>query len=74
MSIDSSLKIASGMKSHRNVLKRAERIAKLTQSERFDPEKDRPTGLPKVVNRKVSTGKKVKKKGPEDAAAAEAEG
>ncbi len=73
MSIDRSLKIASGLTSHRNVLKRAERIAKLKKAERFDPEQDTPTGLPKVANRKVTTGKKVKKKGPEEAVEGAAE-
>ncbi len=67
MSIDRSLKIASSLKGHRNVLKRAERIDKLTKAETFNAEKDTPIGLPKVANRKITTGKKVKKKGPEEA-------
>ncbi len=63
MSIDSSLKTSSGLIQHRNVLTRAERIAKLKDQGKFDPQKHTPTNLPKVANRKVVTGKKVKKKG-----------
>ncbi len=66
MSIDQSLKSSSGLRQHRNVLTRAERIAKLAEQERFDTEADNPIGLPKVANKKVVTGKKVKKKGPKE--------
>lgn len=39
MSLHRSLKTKSGaLNQHRNVLTRAERIAKLTQEERFSPE------------------------------------
>lgn len=58
MSIDNSLKSGGGMKSHRNVLSRAERITKLKDSEKFVDGKSDPLGLPKVSNRKVAAGKK----------------
>ena len=58
MSLDRSLRTASGLERHRNVLTRAERIARLSRRGRFDMEKDNPLGLPKVANRKVLAGKK----------------
>ena len=61
MSIDPSLKIKGGMSGHRNVLTRVERIAKLTDQGKFDSESNAAIGLPKVGNRKVSSGAKVKK-------------
>jgi len=67
MSIDSSLKVNDALAGHRNVLTRAERIARLTGQNRFDLSQDNPLGLPKVANRKIAVGKKVKKKpGSED--------
>lgn len=71
MSIHPSLKTASGaLQQHRNVLTRAERIAKLTETQRFDPASGEALGLPKVRSIKASTGKKPKK--AEEAAAADA--
>jgi small basic protein (TIGR04137 family) len=67
MSIDSSLKSSGNLSQHRNVLTRAERIERLTKAKKFGDDKD-ALGLPKVANRKVATGKKVKKK-DDDAAA-----
>jgi len=67
MSIDSSLKSRGGLSQHRNVLTRAERIAKLADQGKFDLEEGDALGLPKVTNKKLVTGKKVKKMGPEDA-------
>ena len=61
MSLDSSLKIGGGLGGHRNVLTRAERVAKLAQLGEFDTESGDPTGLRKVANRKVVAGKKKKK-------------
>jgi small basic protein (TIGR04137 family) len=62
MSIHPSLKSASGsLKQHRNVLTRAERITKLSASDRFDPESSSAIGLPKVRSIKQTTGKKPKK-------------
>jgi small basic protein (TIGR04137 family) len=68
MSIDRSLKSASNLSRHCNVLSRAERIAKLAVRGKFDLTSGDPLGLPKVANRKVATGGKTAKK----AAAAEA--
>ncbi|XAL99254.1 small basic protein [Phycisphaeraceae bacterium D3-23] len=62
MSLDSSLKIGGGLAGHRNVLTRAERVAKLKALGEFDMDGDDPMGLRKVGNRKVTTGKKKKKK------------
>lgn len=71
MSIHSSLKTKSGaLNQHRNVLTRDERVAKLTESERFAAGKNSPLGLPKVRSIKVAAGKKPKK---EAAAAAGAD-
>jgi len=70
MSIDSSLKSASSLASHRNVLTRAERVAKLAERGKFDMAASNPIGLPKVGNRKVITGAKAKKKEEEAEAAA----
>lgn len=64
MTIHSSLNIGGGIQRHRNVLTRAERIAKLADQGKFDVEAgDDPLNLPKVAHRKLVTGKK-KKKGP----------
>ncbi|NBX24651.1 MAG: small basic protein [Planctomycetes bacterium] len=63
MSIHPSLKTKSGaLNQHRNVLTRAERIAKLTLEHGFDPEKKAALGLVKVRSIKVSAGKKATKK------------
>ncbi len=60
MSIDVSLKGKNSLQRHRNVLTRAERMAKLLEQEKFDPEKDSVTGLPKVGHRKPPIGGKTK--------------
>jgi small basic protein (TIGR04137 family) len=63
MSIHPSLKTKSGaLNQHRNVLTRAERVAKLTLEHGFDPEKKSALGLVKVRSIKVSAGKKATKK------------
>lgn len=62
MSIDRSLKSGSGLRRHRNVLTRPERVAKLAELGRFDLESGSPLGLPKVANRKITAGGKAKKK------------
>jgi len=69
MSIDRSLKTASGLSRHRNVLTRAERVAKLADMNKFDLSKGDPLGLPKVGNRKVVTGAKTKKAKTEEESA-----
>lgn len=57
MSIDSSLRPKSAMARHRNVLTRAERVAKLKD----DGDLDSALGMPKVGNRKPKAGGKKKK-------------
>jgi len=64
MSLDRSLKTGAGLARHRNVLTRAERVAKLRAAGKFDMDAGDPLGLPKVGNRKVVAGGKSKKKGP----------
>lgn len=66
MSLDVSLKAKNSLERHRNVLTRAERIVKLMDQEKFDPEKDSAVGLPKVGHRKPPVGGKTKKRGPKD--------
>lgn len=61
MSLDRSLKSGSGLDKHRNVLTRPERVAKLVKAGKFDMATDDPTGIPKVLNRRVSAGGKKKK-------------
>jgi small basic protein (TIGR04137 family) len=73
MSIHRSLKSKSGaLSQHRNVLTRAERIAKLSELEKFDTEKHSALGIVKVRSIKVSAGKKPSKKAGEEAGAAPA--
>lgn len=60
MSLSRSLKGASSLSRHRNVLSRAERIAKLTEEEKLEEGRS-IFGLPKVANRKSRAGKKEKK-------------
>lgn len=70
MSLHRSLKTQSGgLASHRNVLTRAERIAKLTQEERFDAAKNSALGIVKVRSIKASSKKKKAEEGAEGAAA-----
>lgn len=69
MSIDRSLKTASALTRHRNVLNRAERLKKLADADRWSEEKS-VFGLPKVSNRNVKVGKKEKKKEAAEGAAA----
>ena len=70
MSLDRSLKSASALVRHRNVLTRAERMARLQDEEKWAPGRS-IYGLPKVANRKMEVGKVVKEEAAEgDAAAA----
>jgi len=63
MSLHRSLKTKpAALNRHRNVLTRAERVARLADNDEFDPGKDSPLGLVKVGNRKVTVGKKKTKK------------
>jgi small basic protein (TIGR04137 family) len=74
MSLDRTLKMSGGLVRARSVLTRAERIAKLTEDEKFDKDKDNPFGLPKVRVHHSRAGMKAKKEkvaeGAEGAAAA----
>lgn len=71
MSRDKSLKSASTLRRHRNVLTRMERIERMRELGKWD-EGQSPIGLPKVANRKAVVGAKTKKKDkPEEGAEAE---
>ena len=48
MSIDPSLKTAGNLATVRNVMTRAERIAALKESGKYDPKKHGALGLPKT--------------------------
>ena len=61
MTLDRTLKQHGGLARARSVLTRAERIAQLTDEEKFDPETDSPLGLPKVRVKISRAGKKAKK-------------
>lgn len=77
MTIDKSLRVKAGAIKNRNVLTRAERIAKLIETERWK-EGDRVLGLPKVRVLKLALKKKKKaakaEEGAEGAAATPAAG
>ena len=60
MTLDRSLKNRGGMSGRRSVLTRTERIQKMMEEGNFDPETDKPTGLPKYRTVLVKTGKKKK--------------
>ncbi len=65
MTIDKSLRIRAGAIRNRNVLTRAERLAKLQDADRWK-EGDSVLGMPKVRVQKISLKKKKKVKGKED--------
>jgi len=69
MSLDRTLKLRGGLTGARSVLSRAERIARLVDEGKFDPEKDNPLGLPKVKVRHSRAGTKSKKESPTEEAA-----
>jgi small basic protein (TIGR04137 family) len=69
MSLDSSLKSASSLTRHRNVLTRAERLVRLGEQEKWNDSKS-PYGLPKVANRKMALAKAEKDDTAEAAAPA----
>ena len=77
MTIDKSLRVKAGATKSRNVLTRAERIAKLKETERWK-EGDKVLGLPKVRVLKLALKKKKKaakaEEGAEGAAAPAAGG
>ncbi len=68
MSLDRSLKTSASLARHRNVLTRAERVAKLLEKEKFDMGGGNPLHLPKVGNRKVAVAKAPAKKADGEAA------
>jgi small basic protein (TIGR04137 family) len=61
MTMDRTLKVHGGLLRSRSVLTRAERIAQLTEEDKFDPEKNSPLGLPKVRVKHSRAGQKAKK-------------
>ena len=65
MTIDKSLKIKAGGVKQRNVLTRAERLAKLAATDRWQ-EGDPVLGIPKVRVQKISMKKKKKVKKTDD--------
>jgi len=65
VSIDKSLKRGNRLERARNVMKRHERIEKLTNEDRWD-ESMSVLGLPKTKVPKASVGKKKKKKKTEE--------
>jgi small basic protein (TIGR04137 family) len=66
MSLHRSLKTKpAALNQHRNVLTRAERISRLADEDRLDPEEASPLALVKVANRQVVTKKKKKEKSDE---------
>ena len=74
MSLHRSLKTKPiALAQHRNVLTRAERITKLTETEKFKEGRS-PLGLPKVANRMAVAAKKPKKEAVEGEAGAAAPG
>jgi len=73
MSLDKSLKSKNTLARHRNVLTRAERVEAMKESGIWSEESS-AIGMPKFGHRKVSQGKKTKKKGEsEDKADGEGE-
>lgn len=71
MSIDRSLRTKSSLERHRNVLTRAERVARLKDEEKWLEEQS-VLGLPKIAHRKAKTTKKKAKVEGAEAAAEEA--
>lgn len=70
MTIDRTLKPHGGLVGTRSVLSRSERIAKLLEEGKFNPETNSPLGLPKVRVRHSKAGTKTKKVAEEAAPAA----
>jgi small basic protein (TIGR04137 family) len=66
MTMDKSLRVRRGMIKSRSVLRRAERISRLQESDRWT-DGSSPLGLPKVRVYKLAVKKKKKKKEEEGA-------
>ncbi len=64
MSVDTTLKLKSTLARHRNVLTRAERVARLIELDKWGERS--PLGMPKVSNRKLKAAGKKPKKGEEE--------
>jgi small basic protein (TIGR04137 family) len=73
MTIDKSLRVRRGLARARSVFSRAERLAKLKETERWK-DGDSPLGLPKVRVPKLALKKKKVKKKEEEGAAEGAAG
>ena len=73
MSLDASLKSASSLVRHRNVLTRGERLDVLAEQDKWDDSKP-VLGLPKVGHRKLIVGGKAPKAEGEEAVAAPVKG
>ncbi|HJT35092.1 MAG TPA: small basic protein [Pirellulales bacterium] len=69
MTMDKSLQLRAGLVRSRSVLSRAERIARLQSSDRWQ-EGQSPLGLPKVRVYKITMKKKKKRKEEEEGATA----
>ncbi len=69
MTMDRTLRAHGGLKGTRSVMTRAERIAKMMEDGKFDPQKDCPLGLPKTKIHVSKAGSKSKKAAEETAAA-----
>ena len=74
MSMDRTLRSHGSLLRTRSVLTRAERIEKMIEEGKFDPETDRPTGLPKMRVRHSKAGSKSKKAAAEETPVEAAEG
>jgi small basic protein (TIGR04137 family) len=61
MSLDRSLKGKSTLERHRNVLRRAERVALLEDNEKWSEAKNSVFGMIKVAHRKQAAAKKAPK-------------
>lgn len=73
MSLDRSLRGASSLVRHRNVLTRDERLERLKELDKWDESKP-VLGLPKVANRKLALSKGGKKEAASEEAAPAAKG
>ena len=74
MSLHKSLKSGGRLSRRRNVLTRAERIARLVDEEKWDPERDSGFGLPKVKPISVATPSRVRAEKPAEASEQQEEG
>ena len=68
MSMDPTLKSRNSLAGRRSVLSRTERIEKLVEEGKFDPEEGSPFGLPKVRTIVANVGGKKSKAEEEDVA------